>query len=428
MNHLGKDWFCTLKIIDESYPKPGISVNIFASSMENLPRISSLGDIIQLSRVVMKTHHGEVNAVFNKAFSSFALYEGKNGGDFVPYQCSTRYHHRDRDSKFVLGLRKWLADFQVDEGPNSFLFLREIKEGERANLVCKVLHICEICEHEWMAFVWDGTDSPPLGIETKLENETDNPLPLQVEPKPLPRDLLCTFPTVGTILRVIIDKGNEKHVLHLLTAGKWVRFLNILCEVHEGLWHGVLTPFTKIRYMSDDNRLIVGCQRSYNERLSLELGRIPYWCFPWCSQLTEVDYDHVPFVTIMDVLTCSQVTAKFKCIVRVVAALPWRVEDFCSHLGTYMIRLTIEDPTARIHAFLFDEDGDKFFGGRSSIDALTRKRNKLLGVAVNDDGKEIEDAARKPPWVQCCIKSYYLDKNNTWGTRHYRIFGTKLVD
>ncbi|KAG8651625.1 hypothetical protein MANES_06G005900v8 [Manihot esculenta] len=256
----GTDWFCTLKIIDESYPKPGISVNIFASSMENLPRISSLGDIIQLSRVVMKTHHGEVNAVFNKAFSSFALYEGKNGGDFVPYQCSTRYHHRDRDSKFVLGLRKWLADFQVDEGPNSFLFLREIKEGERANLVCKVLHICEICEHEWMAFVWDGTDSPPLGIETKLENETDNPLPLQVEPKPLPRDLLCTFPTVGTILRVIIDKGNEKHVLHLLTAGKWVRFLNILCEVHEGLWHGVLTPFTKIRYMSDDNRLIVGCQ------------------------------------------------------------------------------------------------------------------------------------------------------------------------
>lgn len=64
----------------------------------------------------MKTHHGEVNAVFNKAFSSFALYEGKNGGDFVPYQCSSRYHHRDRDSKFVLGLRKWLADFQVDEG------------------------------------------------------------------------------------------------------------------------------------------------------------------------------------------------------------------------------------------------------------------------------------------------------------------------
>lgn len=98
-------------------------------------------------------------------------------------------------------------------------------------------------------------------LNHRLENETDNPLPLQVEPKPLPRDLLCTFPTVGTILRVIIDKGNEKHVLHLLTAGKWVRFLNILCEVHEGLWHGVLTPFTKIRYMSDDNRLIVGCQR-----------------------------------------------------------------------------------------------------------------------------------------------------------------------
>lgn len=64
-------------------------------------------------------------------------------------------------------------------------------------------------------------------------------------------------------------------------------------------------------------------------------------------------------LNILRFINCQtmQVTAKFKCIVRVVAALPWRVEDFCSHLGTYMIRLTIEDPTARIHAFLFDEDG-----------------------------------------------------------------------
>lgn len=52
-----------------------------------------------------------------------------------------------------------------------------------------------------------------------------------------------------------------------------------------------------------------------------------------------------------------QVTAKFKCVARVVAVLPWQAEDFCSPLGTYRIRLTLEDPTARIHAFLFGEDG-----------------------------------------------------------------------
>ncbi|EEF31902.1 conserved hypothetical protein [Ricinus communis] len=412
----GTDWFCTVKIVDESYPKPGISINIFASSIEKLPRVLSLGDIIQLSHVVMKPHHGEVNAVFNKSFSAFALYEGKDGGNFLPYQYSSRYHPRDQDSKFISGLRKWVADFRPDEGPNSFLFLREMKEGERANLACKVLHVCEVSEHEWMVFVWDGTDSPPINIDSK-----DNPLPLQLEPEPLPRDILCTFPTVGTVLRVIIDKGNEKHVLHLLGTGKWVKFLNILCEVHAGLWRGVLTGFTKLCYMSNENRLISACQKSYNARLSTELGRIPYWCFPWCSNITEVDYDNVPFVTLMDVLTCSKVTAKFKCIVRVVAAFPWQAEDF-SHLGTYGIRLTIEDPTARIHAFLFAEDGEKFFDGYPSTNALTEKRNTLLGVQ-----KEIEGAPRNPPWVQCCLKSYYLNRNNTWGSRHFRIFGTKHV-
>lgn len=109
------------------------------------------------------------------------------------------------------------------------------------------------------------------------------------------------------------------------------------------------------------------------------------------------------------------------------AAFPWRAEDF-SHQGTYRIRLTIEDPTARIHALIYAEDGEKFFDGNPSIDVLTRKRDKLLGVAANNDGKGTNPASRNPPWVQCCLKSYYLDKNDIWGSRQYRIFGTKLAD
>lgn len=59
----------------------------------------------------------------------------------------------------------------------------------------------------------------------------------------------------------------------------------------------------------------------------------------------------------LDEFCISQVTAKFKCVARVVAAHPWQAEDFRSPLGTYRIRLTLEDPTARIHALLYGEDG-----------------------------------------------------------------------
>lgn len=47
------DSFCTIKVTDESHTKDGISVNIFAESMEKLPYIASVGDIILLSHVVV---------------------------------------------------------------------------------------------------------------------------------------------------------------------------------------------------------------------------------------------------------------------------------------------------------------------------------------------------------------------------------------
>lgn len=56
--------------------------------------------------------------------------------------------------------------------------------------------------------------------------------------------------------------------------------------------------------------------------------------------------------------TMLQVTHKCKCVVRVVAACPWRAKHFLSSSrGQYRLRLTLEDPTARIHAYLCEEDG-----------------------------------------------------------------------
>lgn len=50
------DCFCTLKVVDESYPKPGLSVNVFAEHFGALPHVASLGDIVQLSHVMVFLH------------------------------------------------------------------------------------------------------------------------------------------------------------------------------------------------------------------------------------------------------------------------------------------------------------------------------------------------------------------------------------
>lgn len=64
----------------------------------------------------MKTHGWEVNAVFNKKFSSFALYGGKESENLRPYQVSSKFRPRELDKKFIEGLRKWFVNFQLDEG------------------------------------------------------------------------------------------------------------------------------------------------------------------------------------------------------------------------------------------------------------------------------------------------------------------------
>lgn len=64
----------------------------------------------------MKAHNKQAYALFNKKFSSFALYDGKGGEDFLPYQVSSRFFVRDQDKRIIATVRKWLLNFQFKEG------------------------------------------------------------------------------------------------------------------------------------------------------------------------------------------------------------------------------------------------------------------------------------------------------------------------
>lgn len=68
-----------------------------------------------------------------------------------------------------------------------------------------------------------------------------------------------------------------------------------------------------------------------------------------------------------------------------------------------------------------------FFGDVQSVDMLTTKLNKLLGVGNEDGMLQVENVTRNPPWIQCCLFSYYTDGSDVWGTRTYRIFDTTCL-
>ncbi|KAI7725355.1 hypothetical protein M8C21_029703 [Ambrosia artemisiifolia] len=427
----GTDCCCTLKIVDESSPTSGISVNFFAGTFENLPHVASPGDILQILRVTIKSYvlgvDAGINAVFDKNYSSFGLYYASNN---APYQVSSKFPTRMQGNSFTEGLTKWALSRPPETdmaASGECLSLKDIeegriKEGKQLNLICKVLHMCEVKQGEWMLFVWDGTDAPPLSVHTKIDEEFENPLPLQLEPSPLSRNVLCEFPTVGTVLRMT-SNHHQKLRLHSLKVivDKWVQFKNINFEVRCGLWCGILLPTSKFSYLSNEDDLVLQHKRKYEERVKGKWKRMPLSCIPTPSHITYTDHKNEPLVTLMDVLCHPEVIGKFKCVARVVATMPDHPRDFRAPCGTYRLRLTLEDPTARIHAYLYAEDGEKFFGGYPSIDTMIKMHKMLLGVEETDNEKP-----RNPPWVQLCLNSYYIDENDVWVSRRYRIFDTKF--
>ncbi|KAK9289118.1 hypothetical protein L1049_017591 [Liquidambar formosana] len=307
----GTDYVSVLKIVDESRQSPELSVNMFTGTSDELPRIKSYGDLIVLYRVTIKNHDGELYALFNKKASSFALLDGKFSVGIYPYQDSTGCSSLDFDKPLITDLRKWRLSSQFHPGTSVYLLsLKDIKEREYFDLVCKVLHICEVSNDIYMLLVWDGTDVPPLSSQmTSLQPE--------IESLPLPRDIMSTFPCLGTIFRVIADQAYEKLGQHFHGINKWVRFRNITCEVRSGLWYGLLTPSSKVRLLSNMDPTVSDRRRNYSDRFR-EQGGVPLWTSPSSSSLTEwqllVILSETPgaisYIVLLIVLALQQILAE----------------------------------------------------------------------------------------------------------------------
>ncbi|XP_020106918.1 protection of telomeres protein 1a-like isoform X1 [Ananas comosus] len=422
----GTDYVLTLKIVDQSLPILGISVNFFGDDATRLPHVKANGDIICLHNVMMKAYNGNHYCLYNKRFSSFALFEGITSIGINPYEISSKYCRSDGDSALLLELRRWSIDHLPTAAlKESTLQLRSVKVGVVFDLVCKVLHVCETSNGGRILFVWDGTDAPPLQFQGNLDNGLDQD-PLHLEELPLSREVLCSFPPVGTVLRVFSNKV-FKEFSHLQESQHWVRLCNMNCEVLSGVWKGILGPSSKVRLLSNVDDSVLDSLMNYDERMMSSAKRVPLTCFPAPSHILEVNHENAVYSTLMDSLTHNEIVHRSKCIVRVVAACPWHVEHLRSPVtGRYRVKVTLEDPTARIHAYIVREDAARFFGASPEQD-LAHNMNALLGIAEGASGEGGNSTYRDPPWVWCCLRSYYLEESDPWGTRRYRICDTELV-
>ncbi|KAG8082302.1 hypothetical protein GUJ93_ZPchr0014g47047 [Zizania palustris] len=425
----GTDFTLTLRIVDQSRAS-GISVTFFADNTALLPCVRSSGDVISLHNIMIAAHNTELFVKYNKKISSFALFEGKVSTECRPYQYSVNYHGSKHDNEILTQMRTWLA-YHPQDHEDIELQLRSIKSDSAFDLICKVLHVHEASNGVWILYVWDGTDTPATEFQMILDTKSAASLPLHLEETPLPREVLCSLPCVGSVLRVFTNSF-FKELLHLQKGTYWARFCNITCKQEFGMWKGIMLPICRVRLLSNEDGSVVERLKMFDSRIASKVHRRPMASLPNGSDITDVEYKTAGYSTLMKSLTHGEVVHKFKTLVRVVAVYPCEASDLSDLLaGKHAVRLTLEDPTARIHAYIHRDDGASFFGGFLTVEAATRKMNKLLGIPEPTDmdvGEQASAPKRNPPWIWCCIKSYYLNEDDIWGSRRYRIYATEIRD
>jgi len=80
--------------------------------------------------------------------------------------------------------------------------------------------------------------------------------PPLLEGPPLPREVLCTMPCVGTVLRIYSNRF-IKEVLHMQKGIYWARFCNITCKQEFGIWKGILLATSRVRLLSHEDGSVV---------------------------------------------------------------------------------------------------------------------------------------------------------------------------
>lgn len=86
-----------------------------------------------------------------------------------------------------------------------------------------------------------------------------DPLPLAL--KRLERDVLCTFPCVGTVVMMTVDQEDKKLDVQLLKTNEWVNLINIRCQTKDALWSAVWTPHSRFYYLPEDHNTVIRYQR-----------------------------------------------------------------------------------------------------------------------------------------------------------------------
>ena len=449
----GTDFCTSFVLVDPSQPEDGINVTAFHKTLEGLPNIQRVGDIVILRRVKINNFNQSPQAVVFH-FSSFHVFNGSLDQPLDPYKSSSNASLTEFDKNVVTKLKQWSAKHTSRK---LLCKLTDVQPGDRFDMVCHLVSVLPIAAEKSMCLsVCDGTRSSLKFMAHNLRGKEDsitdqtlvnkygnyiydiiiiNALAVRVS-KLQPGQYIYLHNVRACLYYCKNANGDEVTVVQLL----------VNCPKGEGISCSVL-PETDSDVLSLKKTLQTLVAPS-----SHPLTKIPFMKY-----VTYTRHSSHPFTKISDILASTEIPNKYRCDVQPIGISAKCIEEIvqlrCSKCRapyaiaktikavstntylkagskcplcekrlpseanvpllkyTYVFQLYLQDDTGLISVQVTDDDANLFLANLPPtnlyLDNAARDNvNERFVVLFGRDPFLKFTPAKEPPRLDCCVYSF----------------------
>ncbi|KAL3673904.1 hypothetical protein V7S43_001591 [Phytophthora oleae] len=450
----GRDLCMTVSVTDETCPtrEKAIQINVFYPTIDKMPKITCVGDIIRFHKVRIQRYQENIQGVSMSKLTRHLVLRECSGGKLEQLTCSETWTFEPSDEKRTRELIKWsrtslAEDTTLPPGcQQAPKLLADLKSAEGfVDLVVRVLYLDDSDEPVRL-IVWDGSgnaaDSDPILEQTLRDKNV-----------PVPAKGLLMEVIMSSCWSLVRDMGFVKGIL------TWCRFRNLTIAIDEPIPGAPVVPGrleilrfregTSIMLMPDftldvQHRISLlngstGTTAASTRANTQAKSQLPSPSHkPTTSRsvvAATVIPDHIqnkiPVTPLREILNSPKSPRKFHCLARVRSIWPADIEKICklkpdsSSEFQYSFALTVEEGNDSLNVIVYGKDAEHFLHGIPPCDLTKSTSSKTLLE------KRLAALLNSPNGFHWCIKSYSvsLPPGHSAEPRtavRYRLFDTLL--
>ncbi|XP_066919617.1 protection of telomeres protein 1-like [Clytia hemisphaerica] len=464
-----------LTLVDESVQddlEKGIRCNLFGNSVDELPQINKIGDIVRIHRAFIKFFNGRLQLQANKRACAWIVVSMDDVENVKSSHENFTFTIIDRRTVEALCEFYKTNVTSVDEDATNLTMFKDFTMNSYVNCMAKVIGIYRFETNYCLLKVSDG--SKVNFSSFRQSGKIDNTCLMHWV------DQDAAEATRNHSFDISVFDDHVK-ILDDLKVGDYVLFCNLHIKrvTYSTYTSGMIHTFN-LKEVQDSKgwaEVILHSGRSYGRGISIVeadragvadiKGRVQalmdnyqankareHVPRPLQDSLTTTDYPAQPFRAIQTIQNTA-VPNKFRLRGKLIGIKPGSIEDFvmkmCNGCDTIYSRSTsnkccpscpdkelehkiyfqllVEDHTGLLKADVYDKEAEYFLNSMTPhillTDSARRENVELKMKTLLDDSinPRVKMNLKHFPWIELCLYSFKDAFNGTV----YRVFGTSLI-